>query len=302
MPALGTHAIQSGDCLRKVKSEIERRGIEVDGAFADFVAASAVSHDSLALLFGTAYDRCFVTAHEKNTDAFFLALIAYIKENSLRGNANAMAYLYGMVMHYALDTCAHPLVYYMTELHPAKFTSALGAHALFETWVDTEKEKEEKARAEQEGKAYKPNLPYRRSVGKGGIDALVDAVYEGVYGLKKAARGYRGGIKLWHAYQLLLRSAMLKHVKGYVPDFEAMLNPDGGQFRHPVTGDALTTTFQQAYDASIDLACELIASVNANIFDGADNGDLLKKAFGNSYDTGVAWDDPRSRQYFKEYA
>jgi len=301
MPALGTHAIQSGECLREIKPELESRGIEVNGAFADFVGAAAVSHDSLALLFGTAYDRCFVTAHEKYTDAFFLAMIAYIKENDLRKNANAMAFLYGQIMHYALDISAHPLIYYMTERHPAKFTSALGAHALFETWVDTEREAQEKAKAEAQGKSYKPNLPFRKNVGKGGIDALIDTVYGKVYGLQKAARGYRIGIKIWHAYQLVLRGAMMRHVKKYFSDFEEMLNPNGGAFPHPVTGETLHAAFQQSYDASIALARELIAAVNANIFDNADNEALLKKAFGNSYDTGIAWDDPRTRQHFKSY-
>ena len=302
MPALGTHAIQSGECLEKLKPEIERRGLEVTQAFAEFVGAAAVSHDTLGLILGTAYARCFEEAHVKNTDAFFLGMIKFIKENNLQGNANAMAFLYGHIMHYALDIRTHPLIYYMTELHPAKFTPALGAHTLFESWLDIQKEKEAGAKAEAQGKSYKPNLPFRKSAGKGGIDALIDTVYENVYGLKKAATGYRVGINIWHAYQLVLRGAMMKHVKQYFSDFAGMLNPNGEEFLHPVTGEPQTATFRQLYDSSIGLACELIAAVNANIFDGADNEAALKEAFGNSFDTGIAWDDPRARQYFKQYA
>lgn len=292
MPALGTHAIHSGECLEKLKPEIERRGLEVTQDFAEFVGAAAVSHDTLGLLLGTAYARCFEEAHVKYTDAFFLEMIKFIKENNLQGNANAMAFLYGHIMHYALDIRTHPLIYYMTELHPAKFTSALGAHVLFETWLDTEKERQ----------AGKKNLPFRKSAGKGGIDALIDTVYGNVYGLKKAAAGYRSGIKIWHAYQLVLRGAMMKHVNQYFPDFEGMLNPNGEEFLHPVTGEAQTETFRQLYDSSIELACALVTAVNENIFDGADNEAMLKEAFGNSFDTGIAWDDPRARQHFKQYA
>lgn len=294
MPALATHVLQSRKCLEKIKPEIEKHGIEVNEDFAGFLGASAIAHDTLGLLLGTAYDRCFVDAHEKSTDAFFLAMIAYIKAHDLRQDAHAMAFLYGQIMHYALDTCTHPLIYYMTQRHPAKFlVSALGAHTLFEAWVDTEKEKE--------AQVTDRKFSFRTTVGGGGIDPLIDAVYEKVYGLKKAAAGYRRGIKIWEFYQLHLRSAMLKHVRNYLPDFQKMLNPDGEKFPHPVSGDILETTFQEAYDRSIDLACALILAVNANIYDDADNEDLLKKSFGNSYDTGLAWDDPRRKQYFKQY-
>ena len=302
MPALGTHVLHSGKCLEKIKPELEQYGMEVNEGFADFVGASAIAHDTLALLLGTGYDRCFVDAHEKNTDAFFLAMIDFIRENGLRENPDAMAFLYGHIMHYALDTQTHPLIYYMSERHPAKYlVSALGAHTLFEAWVDTEKEKEEKAKAEAVGTVFDSKFPFRKKVSDGTINALIDAVYEKVHGQKKAAAGYRHGIKIWEFYQFHMRSAMLKHVKAYFPDFSEMLNPRGDSFRNPVSGDDLDATFQQSYDQSVDLACELIAAVNANLYHGAGNEDLLKKAFGNSYDTGLPWDDPRPKQYFKQY-
>ena len=90
MPALGTHVLQARECLKQLKPEIE-----LDR---DFLGASAISHDTLALLPG-AYSRCFTEAHEKKTDDYFLALIDYIKKENLRENANAMAFLYGQIMH-----------------------------------------------------------------------------------------------------------------------------------------------------------------------------------------------------------
>lgn len=297
MPALATHFIQSGKCLEKIKPELEKN-LEINDGFAGFLGASAIAHDTLGLL-PNAY-RCFVDAHEKHTDAFFLAMIEYIKAHGLRENANAMAFLYGQIMHYALDIHTHPLIYYMTKCHPAKYlVSALDAHTLFEAWVDTEKEK---IKAKEEGEAFDPKFPFRTKVGNGNIDPLIDAVYEKVYGQKKAASGYKYGIKIWEFYQFHLRSAMLKHVQAYHPDFREMLNPNGEQFQHPVSGDPLHATFRQSYEQSIDLACELVLAANANIYDGAGNGDLLKKAFGNSYDTGLPWDDPRPKQYFRQYA
>ena len=301
MPALSTHVLQSAECLEKLAPEIENRGIALNQDFIDFVGAAAISHDTLGLLQGTDYARCFVSAHEQNTDAFFMAIIAYIKEHGLQTNANAMAFLYGHIMHYALDTCAHPLIYYMTQLHPANCFGALEAHALFEAWVDTEREKEEKAKLAAAGKAFDPKFPFRQRVGKGGIEGLIDTVYENVHGLKKANAGYRNGIKLWKFYQFRLRSFLLKRVSEHLPDFPAMLNENGEAFSHPVSGEELNFTFTKAYQDSIDLACELVKAANANIYDGAANDDMLQTAFANSYDTGLAWNDPREKQHFKQY-
>ena len=290
MPALGTHVIQAKKCFEEIHSEVE-----IDR---DFLGASAISHDTMALLPG-GYFRCFVEAHETKTDAYFLALIQHIKNEGLREDANAMAFLYGQVMHYALDTKTHPLIYYMTECHPAKFfVSALGAHTLFEAWYDVCREEEEKSR---EGEAFNPKYPFVKKVGDGGIDPMIDAVYKAVYGLENAAKGYKNGIKTWEIYQARLRGLMLKHAKKYHSDFEGMLNSGGVHFLHPVTNVPLNTTFDEAYKNSISLACELIEAVNGNIYGGASNEDMLQAAFGNSYDTGEDWRRPEPKRYFMGY-
>ena len=289
MPALGTHVIQAKKCYDEMKPKIE-----IDR---DFLGASAISHDTIALLPGE-YMRVFTEAHEAKTDDYFLALIQYIKENNLREDANAMAFLYGQIMHYALDTSTHPLIYYMTECHPAKFlVSMLGAHTLFEAWYDVYRENEEKSKDE----AFNPKYAFVKKVCEGGINPMIDAVYGEVYGLKNAAKGFKSGIKVWEIYQTRLRGLMLNHVKKYHSDFERMLNPDGACFLHPVTNVLLNTTFDQAYHRSFSLACELIEAVDANIYDGAGNEDTLKAAFGNSYDTGEDWRNPNPKRYFLGY-
>jgi len=291
MPALGTHVIQAKKCLEELKPKVE-----IDR---DFLGASAISHDTLALLPGGGYFRCFVEAHETKTDDYFLALIKYIKAEGLREHANAMAFLYGQLMHYALDISTHPLIYYMTECHPAKFlVSALDAHTLFEAWYDVYREEEEKLRKDE---VFNPNYAFVARVFDGGINAMIDAVYEEVYGLKDAAKGYKNGIKIWEIYQARLRRLMLNHVKKYHSDFEGMLNADGACFLHPVTNVPLNTTLNQAYQNSIPLACELIEAVDDNIYGGTGNEDALKAAFGNSYDTGEDWKRPEPKRYFMGY-
>jgi len=292
MPALGTHVIQAKKCFAAMQPKIEMD--------AGFLGASAISHDTMGLL--PAYYRCFVEAHEKKTDDYFLALMRYIKEEGLRENANAMAFLYGQLMHYALDVCAHPLIYYMTECHPAKFlTSALGAHTLFEAWYDVYWEEKEKAAAAAAGEDFDPGFAFAVRVSDGGINAMIDAVYETVYGQKNAAKGYQSGIKVWEIYQKRLRRLMLNHVKKYHKDFEGMLNPSGACFLHPVTSAPLRTTLDEAFQSATPLALELIEAADRHIYDGAGSEAELRAALGKSYDTGEDWRNPDPKRYFLGY-
>jgi len=291
MPALGTHVMQAKRCFDELEPKVQ-----IDK---DFVGASAISHDTVGLIPGGC-TRVFIDAHEKKTDEYFLTLIQYIKENGQRENPNAMAFLYGQIMHYALDTSTHPLIYYMTECHPAKFLGkAVAAHALFETWYDVRGEEIEKQKA---GEAFNPKYCFVKKVCEGGIDLMIDTVYEAVYGEKDIAKGYKTGIKLWEIFQIRLRRMILNSVKGYFSDFEGMLNADGSYFLHPVTNVRLNTTFEQAYERSVPLACELVALADGSIYGGAANEDTLRAGFGNSYDTGVDWRLPDPKRYFLGYA
>lgn len=52
--------------------------------------------------------------HEHEVYEFFKTLINYIKYNNYAGNSSVMAYLYGMISHYILDSTIHPFVIYKT--------------------------------------------------------------------------------------------------------------------------------------------------------------------------------------------
>lgn len=60
--------------------------------------------------------------HDNNTYQFFETLINYIKYNGYGHNSDVIAYLYGMLSHYILDSNLHPFIIYKTGdknmLHP----------------------------------------------------------------------------------------------------------------------------------------------------------------------------------------
>ena len=50
--------------------------------------------------------------HRMNTQSYFINLVRNIKENKLETNDEALAYLFGSINHYVLDSTLHPFVLY----------------------------------------------------------------------------------------------------------------------------------------------------------------------------------------------
>ena len=50
--------------------------------------------------------------HKHNTKNLFINMVSYIKNNHLENNDELISFLYGYIMHYALDTKVHPYVIY----------------------------------------------------------------------------------------------------------------------------------------------------------------------------------------------
>jgi len=52
--------------------------------------------------------------HKYNSQNFFINTIKYIMNNNLKDNPQVIAFLYGHICHYYLDTICHPFIYYKT--------------------------------------------------------------------------------------------------------------------------------------------------------------------------------------------
>ena len=77
--------------------------------------------------------------HQNKTREFFINLVNYIKYNNYYQNSEVMAFLYGFIAHYALDTKVHPFVYYKTgnfiEDDPTTYKYR-NKHICMETFID----------------------------------------------------------------------------------------------------------------------------------------------------------------------
>ncbi len=56
-------------------------------------------------------------AHHNNTQDYILNIIKDIKENHLEENKQCVAYLYGVITHYVLDSTCHPFIFYKTGVY-----------------------------------------------------------------------------------------------------------------------------------------------------------------------------------------
>ena len=77
--------------------------------------------------------------HTKKTGEYLITLINYIKYNYYSDNPQIMAFLYGMISHYVLDSTLHPYVYYKTGEFNKKDKATYKyncKHHEFETMLD----------------------------------------------------------------------------------------------------------------------------------------------------------------------
>lgn len=77
--------------------------------------------------------------HKHDSGEFFVNLINYIKYNNLGNQPDIMAFLYGFLSHYVLDSTIHPFVYYKTgvfNINDPKSYKYRGKHHLMELYLD----------------------------------------------------------------------------------------------------------------------------------------------------------------------
>lgn len=77
--------------------------------------------------------------HGNNVNDYFINLINYINDNKLNNNKQVLAFLYGNVCHFALDSVAHPYIIYRTGIfdkNDKKTYKYNGLHQEMEYYID----------------------------------------------------------------------------------------------------------------------------------------------------------------------
>ncbi|MDE5539090.1 MAG: zinc dependent phospholipase C family protein, partial [Bacilli bacterium] len=131
MPATYTHHAFTLDVYKTLNDDVkEKLALDID-TFNLF----GKSFD--ALLFGDL--KLGVYAHNNNVNLYFKNIIQYIRDNNLYDDTQVLAYLYGSICHYVLDSVAHPYIYYKSGKHDVNDKSTYkykGKHDQIEFMID----------------------------------------------------------------------------------------------------------------------------------------------------------------------
>lgn len=134
--------------------------------------------------------------HQNKSFEFFETLINYVKYNDFQYNGEVMAFLYGMISHYVLDSTMHPYVVYKTGNFIKKDPTTYKynqLHANMETYFDNYLITIREKINPNKFKCYNECLNVT-NLDKGLIE-VIDFTYKEVFGIKDFHKYYLTAIK-----------------------------------------------------------------------------------------------------------
>ena len=269
MPAYKTHMINSEILY---KSSIKDKKIFKINIPKDKLKIFSLGHD-LSFLTSIGFD---YISHNKNITLYFINLITYIKENKLYNDKNIMAYLYGHINHYYLDTLMHPYVYSIESSIPS--LSLIDNHKLYEHYID-----------EYFNYIYPTLTMFDIEFNKGLINTI-NTTYKKTFNKSNVYNSYKLSIKF---LKLLENNKdLLKMFKIDYDNFLSLFstneltNQNNDIWYNPFTKEKHNESINDLFNKSIYLSKEVIEVINKIIY-GNMSIDKVNRVIKNiSYDTG----------------
>lgn len=291
MPSYKTHSIH-GELIYKDLLQY----IEINK---EDLKSFCIGLDSLII---TDYNT-FEYFHNHNVRDYYLELLKLIKENKQLENKEIMAFLYGQLDHFVLDTVMHPLIYYMTENLTNQ--SILTPHAITEMNIDN-----------YVMKKYGNNdlLYYHKlTIDNQETAKIIDELYK-KFNILNAPLKYSLGIILMTYFDTFIRrnigvfSSIIPKMINlrdiyYSDNIDKVLpylNLDREIWYHPETGEEFNYSFDDLWNKSFDLSRELIEDVNNYLYKDKDiKNSLIMDNI--SYDTSIPCEKGKTLKYVKKY-
>jgi len=245
-----------------------------------------------------AYDYAYLVKgldnHNHRAKDYLLFIIQYIKKNHLQSNVSVMAYLYGHVAHFYLDSYAHPFIYYIER--GCKPSCFLPSHFMVEGYLNTYLTEKVLKKDILDVKAkYFNDIDVNRPE----VRELIIISYKMVYGKNNVTTSF----KLVHRFFDLIETLYkdIFHSKKLVDDFtnfpgflknnnltlSEMANEDHFPWFNPVTGKMHTDSILDLFDKSIDRSLDTINYINAYLYNDNDFSKIERIIPDVSLDTGV---------------
>lgn len=191
MPATYTHHIFTKDVYKVLDDNIKNKMND---------------NKDLFYLFGKSFDILFFVnkrlggyAHNNKVNLYFANMINYIRDNNLYDDNEVLAYLYGSICHYILDSTIHPYVFYKTgryDYKDKKTRKYKGLHNKFEYMIDAIIYEERNNK-----KIYKANLKkevFAKIKFSNQLDDMIDDVYLNTFNVNNGHKMIKKGIRNYH--------------------------------------------------------------------------------------------------------
>lgn len=238
--------------------------------------------------------------HSKNINAFFSCLL---DKDNLQSHPAQIAYLAGLLCHWALDMKCHPYIFYYSETND-KHSNYY--HRNMESNLDSMMLKRIKDKTVKDFKVQSIVAFDKKDIGVVydfyskplkkiyGIDIdenIIDNCMHMFYSLQKHLydkTGIKNAISEGFEKITKIKSQPLSMIvpKNY-NDYHDLLNLNHDVWYHPVTKEASRKSFLDLFNEAINLAEMLLELLNDYIFGDLDKDEILKIIDNKTYDTGL---------------
>lgn len=319
MPSTITHNYFAEDVLEKLDGSIKTKIVNDINIYKVF----SNGPDPLFSYIGKKeYSRFGHTMHREKTGLFFKNVITYIKNNDLQDNSQILAYLYGNITHYVLDSAIHPLVYYKTGRYIRGRNDRKqyrGKHSIMELTIDEYMISIRNNMKVHKFKVHDFGIPKIKMSNE--LKGLIECCSYDTYGIKKIGeimnksiktmrivyrlfRYDRFGVKKF-IYNMLDKITFGKFdvlkITSYKFDYTNYLhylNLDKDEWFHPVDKEeVLNYSYIELYCIAYKHAIDLINLVN-QVLNNEIDIDNIFNLLNKSYLTGKHLDDNRKIQFF----
>ena len=322
MPATITHAYFAKDVFdilpSNIKNIIDCSRIKMFGQSMD----ALMFYNLFSILPGKRIRNFSNEFHRNETQAYFVNLINYIKENNLANDMDVCSYLAGMICHYVLDSNIHPYIIYKTGVFDKKRKNTYKynhVHEFMETFIDNDMVKRR-----EKTNPYKFRLDefcFNTRDFSENLNCVIDNSFNDTFGITNMAEIYYKALKQMKSALYLFRRDpygikkffykladtfttkkvfRFEAISYHVPleDKHNYLNSNHKLWRNPTAYNMTSTeSFVDLYVKSIKTAKVLICAS----FDYINDKDIeLEKIFTNiSYVTGRDCNLEKELKYFE---
>ena len=314
MPAVYTHHVFTKDVYDRLSVTIKNRikeDIDIFEIFGKSFDILFFSHSKLGHL-----------AHNSKTNFYFENILTYISENKLQSDSKVLAYLYGSICHYVLDSVSHPYIFYKTGKFNYMDKNSLkykGMHSYYEYMTDSILYFNLTGKMIYKSKVSKLTFP--RFVGNKRLKKVINYSILKTFGYKFGYCKFRLGyinFRLVFKHIMMSKFGIKKKIYNLIDKFNLfrkikisnlcyciqkldyeVLNNEKKDWYNPADNSLVYNySFMELYEIAVEKAIKIIANVDEILKNNRSIKEALEIIGNNSYCSGIILDLRLKMKYF----